>query len=514
MASNGVLVPPDGARMLDAIELHRQLMQLVGRDLGLSGWGSAVNHVAFDSDTEYAYTLENQGDGGHLNVPGVLQVASDGSGVTISALAVTGNLLVGGTLDVTGAITGSSTVQGTRLISTIATGTAPLTVTSTTKVANLNVDLFDGLDSSAFALLAGAAFTGSISTTGNLTVQGNTALGNGDGDTLTVIGLSTFRNAANTATQLYVDAGNNRVQVGSATALSSASNSVLEVNLGRTYLAPNSESLALGLRYAPGVLGQVWLGASNSATPDLIVSNNAGTQTARMLNSGLLIVGTGTAAVSTAAAGDVQCNDVWLVSSGSDFRRLLANGSAFQISNNANSGTDLTIDASGIVTIKQLEVDTNGIEVAGSSTFNNSVTVSSGGIGVTGNSAFNDAVSITNGPLTVPATDPPTANGVVTAGSLCKAFARVTGSSGALGHNYNIASVTRNGAGDYSIPVDRDFSDDGYAVVVSVEDNGATVLVPKVNSKTSSSVDVHVMTTAGVLTDPDFFSVAMYGTLS
>jgi hypothetical protein len=48
------------------------------------------------------------------------------------------------TLTVTGALTGSSTIQGTRLISTIATGTAPLTVTSTTAVANLNADMVDG----------------------------------------------------------------------------------------------------------------------------------------------------------------------------------------------------------------------------------------------------------------------------------------------------------------------------------------------------------------------------------
>lgn len=39
-----------------------------------------------------------------------------------------------------------------QLTSTVATGTAPLTVASTTLVANLNADLLDGLSSSAFAL--------------------------------------------------------------------------------------------------------------------------------------------------------------------------------------------------------------------------------------------------------------------------------------------------------------------------------------------------------------------------
>lgn len=41
-------------------------------------------------------------------------------------------------------------VQGTRLISTIATGTSPLSVASTTVVANLNTDMLDGLHASSF----------------------------------------------------------------------------------------------------------------------------------------------------------------------------------------------------------------------------------------------------------------------------------------------------------------------------------------------------------------------------
>lgn len=55
------------------------------------------------------------------------------------------------------------TVQGTRLISTIATGTAPLTVTSTTVVANLhatNSDQLGGTAAASYALLASPAFTG------------------------------------------------------------------------------------------------------------------------------------------------------------------------------------------------------------------------------------------------------------------------------------------------------------------------------------------------------------------
>ncbi|MFA6451670.1 MAG: hypothetical protein WCX65_19520, partial [bacterium] len=65
---------------------------------------------------------------------------------------MSGSLSVGTTLGVTGAITGSSTVQGTQLISTIAVGTSPLAVTSTTVVANLNSDQLDGYHAASFIL--------------------------------------------------------------------------------------------------------------------------------------------------------------------------------------------------------------------------------------------------------------------------------------------------------------------------------------------------------------------------
>jgi hypothetical protein len=71
-----------------------------------------------------------------------------------------------------GTITGSETVSGNisssgQLISTVATGTAPLEVTSTTEVANLNASLLGGKAASAFATLASNnTFTGKQTMTG------------------------------------------------------------------------------------------------------------------------------------------------------------------------------------------------------------------------------------------------------------------------------------------------------------------------------------------------------------
>jgi hypothetical protein len=90
-----------------------------------------------------------------------ISAANAGSGATSIALELnaTGtnatalNVVAGGTnlqaLSGTSAVF-SSGVTANTLTSTVATGTAPLVVASTTKVTNLNADLFDGIDSANF----------------------------------------------------------------------------------------------------------------------------------------------------------------------------------------------------------------------------------------------------------------------------------------------------------------------------------------------------------------------------
>lgn len=66
-----------------------------------------------------------------------------------------------------------------------------------------------------------------------------------------------------------------------------AANQRLNVTGGRTALIANNETYSLWLQYGIG-LGQYYVGATNSATPDLVCSNSAGTETLRISNGGRL----------------------------------------------------------------------------------------------------------------------------------------------------------------------------------------------------------------------------------
>ena len=102
--------------------------------------------------------------------------ATGSSNSTTGALKVTGGLGVFENVNVGGNIaTATGTVSATRLISTIATGTAPLTVTSTTAVANLQAATASKWHTARTVTFAGGDVTGSFSIDGSADVT-NVAL--------------------------------------------------------------------------------------------------------------------------------------------------------------------------------------------------------------------------------------------------------------------------------------------------------------------------------------------------
>lgn len=74
----------------------------------------------------------------------------------------------------TGPLIVKAAITGTQLISTIATGTSPLKVTSTTVVTNLNSDLLDGLHETSFFIARGdQSIASSVPTTTELATSNN-----------------------------------------------------------------------------------------------------------------------------------------------------------------------------------------------------------------------------------------------------------------------------------------------------------------------------------------------------
>jgi hypothetical protein len=103
------------------------------------------------------------------------------TGGTINNTAIGGSTPSAGSftnVNTSGSVASSSTITGTRLISTIATGTAPLVVTSTTPVANLTTEFSSNLTGGTSGSIP---YQTSGSTTGMLPIGSN-------GTTLTVSG--------------------------------------------------------------------------------------------------------------------------------------------------------------------------------------------------------------------------------------------------------------------------------------------------------------------------------------
>jgi hypothetical protein len=113
-----------------------------GQSLKLSGISDGTHRIFHDASTDYdvveystGFQLRHFTSGNQLTLTGSNGRVGIGTITPAELLEVNGN------------------VRGTRFIST-ATGTAPMTVASTTVVANLNADLLDGNEASAFALVS------------------------------------------------------------------------------------------------------------------------------------------------------------------------------------------------------------------------------------------------------------------------------------------------------------------------------------------------------------------------
>jgi hypothetical protein len=127
-------------------------------DLQVDGTTTTINSTTITVDDKNIVLAS-----GSINA-----AAADGAGITIDGASATLNYASSGDKWVA-----NKSVETTQLISTVATGTAPLTVTSTTAVTNLNADLLDGQHGSYYSGLVDAEITARIAA--DVTVAANAA---------------------------------------------------------------------------------------------------------------------------------------------------------------------------------------------------------------------------------------------------------------------------------------------------------------------------------------------------
>ena len=173
------------------------------------------------------FSIITNRNGGSIGGVKFFEWANTLSNTTTEIFSVTaaGAVTTPGTIGATGNVSGGNITTAGRLVSSIATGTAPLTITSTTRVANLNVDYANVSDFISVAAGTGNNFIiFANAATGNITELTSTGLianlSNNSITATTFVGaLSGAATSATTAGTVTTAAQGNITSVGTLTGL-------------------------------------------------------------------------------------------------------------------------------------------------------------------------------------------------------------------------------------------------------------------------------------------------------
>jgi hypothetical protein len=175
--------------------------------------------------------------------------------ITVTDLAISGNL-------VAGKVTSNSTVQGTQLISNIATGTPPIVVTSTTLVPNLYVananyafyanvanNVTSTVANANYALYAGTVLTNAQPNITSVGTLSDLSIGNN----LTVSNIATISNLRTTAANVRIgsNAGNTSqgargIAIGENAGWNTQGVDAIAIGGGTATSSQNSNAIAIG----------------------------------------------------------------------------------------------------------------------------------------------------------------------------------------------------------------------------------------------------------------------------
>jgi hypothetical protein len=256
-------------------------------NLGTAGLITATGNISGGNlTTGGVVAATGNVSGGNLTTGGAVVATGNVSGgnlTTAGALSVTGNANVGNLG--TAQVLASANVTAPQLISNIATGTAPLVVTSTTQVANLSV------------ATAGAATTAGTVTTAaqpNITSVG----------TLTSLGVNgTVTAVAFTAnTGIFTGNGSGLTNIAGANVTGQVGNALVS---GTVYTAAQPNITSVGTLTSLGVNGTV-TGVAFTANTGIFTGNGSGlTNIAGANVTGTVSAATTAGTVTTAAQPNI-----------------------------------------------------------------------------------------------------------------------------------------------------------------------------------------------------------------
>lgn len=250
-----------------------------------------------------------------------------------------------GNTAVTGYVNASSTITGTQLVSTIAVGTKPLSVTSTTLVDNLNADLLDGFHATYFA---------------NATHTHSLAVGNGSVDQITYNPTDTLHVVGGTNVAIAYDDATNKITISSS------------------YVDTNTTYDLAAVANTAANQGRVRLTASTLANDDVL-----------FVGSGSVTVSSNTTQVTISGVDTNTTYDLLAIAN--------ATVGVLRLKDSANANDDVIISGSGATS-----VSSNATHVVISSTDNNTTydlvgvaNTTQGVLRLTSSGGINDDINIT-----------------------------------------------------------------------------------------------------------------------
>ena len=373
----------------------------VGTTLGVTGNTSLSSNLAV---TGNATVSQN------VTVTGTLNSGA----ATLASLGVTGAATVGTTLGVTGNISSANISVGNKVLgsvleSNVATGTAPLTVASTTKVTNLNADLLDGYDSSSAATPATIALrTGDGSLLANLlygtlatAAQPNvTSLG-----TLTSLGVSgtatvgtTLGVTGNTALSSNLTVNGN---LGIGTSSPSAKLDVTGTFNGTQAVFGNTSGrgLLIGTALNGGVNEGSSVLNSRGAGNGQFLFQTDGTTRMTLTDAGNLGIGTASPSVKLDVVGGIRSivsggTPIIYLNNGPTEHRIQNEGNAFTFYNNTTER--MRIDAFGGISMSANLTVTGNATVTGTANLNGRTTATNIVLDTAGNYTINQGNVVFN----------------------------------------------------------------------------------------------------------------------